>query len=110
MIGQVLREHGNDAIREVHGRGPRTRFAIDRTANAHIVADVSNGDDEPPTAALRFGVHGIIEILGIRAIDGDQRQFTQILAALMIGGQSHLGKTGSRRQEPQAEIPAAGHA
>jgi hypothetical protein len=34
----------------------------------------------PPAAAHRFGIDGVVEVLGVGAVDGDQRQVAQVLA------------------------------
>ena len=87
MIRQVLRQHRNDAIRKVHGGCTRACLDVQCAPVAHVVADVGDGDHEPPAAAAqRLGVHGIVEILGVRAVDGHQRHLTQVLAALPVGG------------------------
>ncbi len=84
-VGQIFRQHRYDAIRKIHRRGARSRLAIQRAANAHVMADVGDGDDQPPAAAVDgLGVHRVVEILSIRAVDGHQRQSAQILAARMV--------------------------
>ena len=61
-------------------------LGIDGTAAAHIIGDVSDGDIEVELIALLFAVHGIVKVLGILTVDGDQRQLTQIHASAALGG------------------------
>jgi hypothetical protein len=112
MIGQILRQHRNDAIGEIHRRGASARLQVQLAAEAHVIADIGNGDDDPPAAAaLRLGIHGIVEILGVGAVDGHQRRVAQVLAALPVGrlhfrrkaiGRSgHFGRKRLRQVMPQ---------
>ncbi len=57
------------------------------------MADIGYGYHQPPAAAVcGFGVHGIVEILGIIAIDGNQRQVAQILPAHKVSRRNIRGK------------------
>ena len=81
----MFRQHRNDAVGKIYRRGARPRLLVQKTAHSHVVAHIGDRDDEPPAAAAHgFGVHRIIEVLGILAIDGDQRQIAQIFAAANV--------------------------
>ena len=77
-IRQRRRQHGDNALWEIHGCAACPRFVIERSTFTHIVTDIGDGHDQPPTALYRFGIHGIVKVFGVLAIDGDQRQVTQI--------------------------------
>ena len=81
-VGQRLRQHGNHPVRQVNGIAAAPRFDIERGAGRHIVRHIRDGHQQPPAAAPPpFGEHGVVEILGVRAIDGDERQVGEIEAA-----------------------------
>ena len=87
MIRQIFRQHGYHPIRKVHRGGARPRFQVQRRAVAHVIADVRDRDNQAPTAAgLRLGVHGVVEIARILAIDGHERQIAQVDAPFYIVG------------------------
>ncbi len=47
-VGQLLRQHGNHAAREIHRRGAIERVGIERRARPHIVRHVGNRHDQAP--------------------------------------------------------------
>jgi hypothetical protein len=51
---------------------------------AHVVADVGDGHPQagPPVGEV-LGVHRVVEITGVDAVDGDQAQPAQILPAVL---------------------------
>ena len=76
------------------------------------MADIGDRHHQPPApAAQPFGVHRIVEVPSILAVDGHQRQITQILAACPVVGQNlrielvrlvqHLGREFLRQVVPQ---------
>ena len=89
VIGEVLGQHRQHPIGEIDRRRARTRLAIERGAEAHVMAHIGDRHDQPPAAAAdALGVDRIVEVPRVRAVDGDQRQLAQILAALVLGGQN----------------------
>ena len=55
----------------------------------HVMANVRNGDQQPPAPAPpRFGKHRIIKILGVLTIDSDQGGVSKINAPRQ-GGPGH---------------------
>ena len=59
--------------------------------------DIRDRDHQPETIAVRFAVHGIVEILGVIAIDRDQWKIAQVHARGR-GGDFHVDRNrGSLR-------------
>ncbi len=57
-------------------------FFIEDTAERDVVRDVGDSDEERPSSPLlTFGIDCIVKVLGILAIDGDERYITHISAA-----------------------------
>ena len=77
-VRQCERQHRNHARREIHARAALARTGVERRAAPHVVTHVGNRDDEPEALGMRLGVHRVVEVLGVFAIDGDQRQFAQV--------------------------------
>ncbi len=80
-VGQDFRQHRDHAIRKIDRGRPQQGFLVKPAAGLHVTGDVRDGHHQPPTAPIATGVHRIVEIPGIRAVDGHQRQVPQILAA-----------------------------
>jgi hypothetical protein len=47
---------------------------------------IGDGDDQAEAVAVRLAIHRVVEILGVLAVDGDQRQCAQVDAAGDVGG------------------------
>ena len=92
----MFRQHRQHAIRKINRRGSRTSFNIERAADAYVVAHIGDGDYQAPAAAVqRFGINRVIEVLGVFAVDGHQRQIAQVLAAGTIR-REHIGRKAVR--------------
>ena len=99
-VGQLLGQHRDDAPREVHRRGALVGIVVDGLAGLDVVADVGDGDDQPPAleqalaAAAREGlaVHRIVEVACILAVDGDQRHVAQVDAVASVGRAQLVGQ------------------
>ena len=89
-VGQGLRQHRHHEAGEI-GRGAAlVGFAIQRIADLYIVRDIGDRHDQPPAAtALRFGIHRVIEVARIGAIDRHQRQLADVGAAFAFGRGHH---------------------
>jgi hypothetical protein len=48
------------------------------------VGDVGDGDDQAVAAAALLAVDGVVEVAGVLAVDGDQRQAAQVEAADLV--------------------------
>jgi hypothetical protein len=59
------------------------------------VADVGDGDDQAAAAGVRLGKNGIVEVARVLAVDRDERQRAQVLAA-GAGGGVHLAAERAR--------------
>jgi hypothetical protein len=78
VVGQLLRQHGHDTIREIDTVAARARRAVEGRARPHIPGDVGNLHDQAEAVAVRFGEDRIVEIPRIFAVDGDQRNVPQV--------------------------------
>ena len=85
-VRQRERQHGNDARGEIHAGAALARAGVERRATAHVVAHVGDGDDEPETLGVRLAVDRVVEVLGVFAVDGDQRQVAQVHAPRRFRG------------------------
>ncbi len=66
-------------------------FVVQGAARVHIVADVGDRHDQAPAAALAaLHVDRVVEVAGVLAVDGDQRQVAQV-HPVGLGGMGHLG-------------------
>ena len=78
----MLRQHRDHPVREIHRRCARPRLDVEFAAGTHVVAHVGDRDDEAPAApAARLRIHGVVEVLGVGAVDRHERQLAQILAS-----------------------------
>ena len=77
-IGKRLGQHGHDAIGEINRIPARPGFAVQMAIGADIMRDIGNGDRHFPAGAISFGMHGIVKITRIIAINRHQRQVAQI--------------------------------
>src|SRR5579863_124374 len=84
--GKRFGKHGNGAIDEVHGVAAEASFAVERSLGANVVSDVGDVDLQLPAAvAAAFDVHGIVEIARGFAVDGDDGEIAEVLAACAVG-------------------------
>ena len=90
-VGQVFRQHGNHAAREVNAGAAFLRVRVDSVIGADIMADIGNRHDQTVIASDFFGKHGIVEIARRFAVYGDQRQIAQIDAAFQIAFTNMVG-------------------
>ncbi len=80
-VGEHLRQHGNDPLREIYRVAARLRLDIERAGAVHVGRHVGNRHEEAPALGLALAVHGIVEIARICTVDGHQRQCAQIRAS-----------------------------
>ena len=80
--GKLEREHGHCAIRKINAGATQKGFFVDRRAGLDVVADVGDVDIQG-VVAVGEAVHpyGVVEITGGYAIDGDDVERAEILAA-----------------------------
>src|SRR5215831_11181393 len=83
LVRQYLRQHRDDAVGEVDRVAAAQGLAVECRAGAYVPGDVGYRHDEMPATAIssvviRLGPHRIVEVAGIAAVDGDQRDIAQI--------------------------------
>ena len=92
-VGEFLRQHRNDAAREIHARRTFLRFIVKRRPFRHIVTHVGNRDQKPPSArSLCLRPHGVIKVPGILTVDRHEGHVSQIDAAVGLIGIRHIGQ------------------
>ncbi len=96
-VGELLRQHRDHPAREVHRVAAVVGVLVQRPVGGHIVRHVGNRHQQTVTAALALAIHRVVEVLGRLAVDGDQRQRGQVLAAdpvLLAHLQRQLARLG----------------
>ena len=89
-VRQQFRQHRDHEAGEIHRVAAVQGFGIERGAAPDIMTDIGNRHPQPPTAGfLALAINGVVKILGVFTIDGDQRQLAQIDPALLVGFQHH---------------------
>lgn len=86
VVGEALRQHGYDAVREIRRAPACARLAIHRVTRAHVVRDV--GDVNPELVASSReapGAHGVVEVARIGWVDGHAELVAQVAAARAAG-------------------------
>src|SRR5207253_2359562 len=90
-VGQLLRQHRDNALGEVHRVAAYLRLGIQRRTYLHIAGNVGDGHVQLPAtgeqaqlARLGFAIDRVIEVARIFAVDGDERQMAQIDALLFV--------------------------
>ncbi len=90
-VGQLLGQHRNHALGEVHRVATHLRFSVQRRTDFDVTRYVGDGDVQLPAtgkqtqlAGLGFAENRIVEVASIFAIDGHERQMTQIDAVFLV--------------------------
>ncbi|VVO41215.1 hypothetical protein PS706_05921 [Pseudomonas fluorescens] len=90
-VGQLLRQHRDHALREVHGVAAYLGFVIQGRTDLHVAGHVGNRDEQLPApgeqaqlAGLGLAVDRIVEVAGVFAVDGDKRQMAQVDAFFFV--------------------------
>ncbi len=90
-VGEVLRQHRQHASREVDGRGALHGFLVEARALGHVVADVGDVDaysqQAVPGRIEPLDAEGVVEVLGVLAVDGERDRLAVVGAA-----RHHLGR------------------
>ncbi len=79
IVGDALRQHRHDAVGEIDRVAAHERLAVERGARPHVMGDVGDRDADDEAAGIfrdrgrGVGVHGVVVILGVGRIDGDER-------------------------------------
>ena len=96
IVGDPLRQHRHDPVGEIDRVAALLRLPVEGGAGAHIGGDVGDGDGDDEAArvvgiVVRRRMDGVVVVLGVRRIDGDEGQVAPILAAFQGGGLRLLG-------------------
>ncbi len=91
-VRERLGQHWQHAIGEIHRCAPFACLGVEGRAGPNVVADVGDCDDESPCTAGTLAVHGIVVVARILAVDRDERDLPQVLAA-------NHGRVGNARTE-----------
>jgi hypothetical protein len=90
-VGQLLRQHRHHALGEVHRVAANLSFGIQCRTELHVAGYVGNRHVQLPAAGEQaqlartgFAIDRVIEVASIFAVDGDERQMTQIDALLFV--------------------------
>src|SRR5690625_3092518 len=84
-VGEQLGQHRYHLPREIDRVTAPNRFLIERASRAHIVRDIGDGHDQLEAAGAGFpGAHGVIEILGVLAVNRHQGHITQVNAMQLV--------------------------
>jgi hypothetical protein len=82
-VGKRFGEHGDGAVGKINGGTAQAGFLIERALGSNVVRDVGDVNLKMPAAVgAALDVNGVVEIAGGFAVDGDDGEFTKILAAL----------------------------
>ena len=84
-VGQALGQHGHHLIRVVHRGGAVEGFLIQLRTGLDVIGNVRNVDAQLKAALRGAGqADGIVDVLGLGAVDGEDGQGTQVHAALAV--------------------------
>ena len=97
VVRDALGQHRHDPVGEIDRVAAFQRLAVERRPGPHIGGDVGDGDGDDKAAGIGrvgvgLGVDGVVVVLGVRRVDGDQRQLPPVLARRReAGGARGLG-------------------
>ena len=85
VVGDALGQHRHDPVGKIDRIAAFQRLAVERRPGPHIGGDVGDGDRDDEAAGIGGirigrGVDGVVVILGVRRVDGDERQLSPVLA------------------------------
>ena len=90
-VGQLLGQHGHHLVGIVHAGGTVKGFVVQLTAGLDVVRHIRNMHAQLKAALRRLGqADGVVDVLGLSAVDGEDGQSAQIHAALTVC-LGHLG-------------------
>ena len=104
LVGNAFGQHGDDAVGEVDRVAAQIGFAVQRGAGTDVGSHVGDGDIDNEAAGIGFvtvgfGIDGVVVVLGIERIDGDQRHIAPVFAALERGLGGFVSLADDRRWE-----------
>ena len=80
-VGELARQHGNDAVRIIYRCAPRKRLGVQRAAGAHIMAHVRDVYAQPVSRIGLFQGNGVVDVFRLGGIYGEDRHAAVIPAA-----------------------------
>ncbi|MNM43732.1 hypothetical protein D3C81_546160 [compost metagenome] len=78
LVGEGAGDHGHVAARHVDGEGALGGFLVQLAAFGHIGGRVGDGDQQLPAVVQLGDGQGIIHVLGLGAVDGEEGHLGQI--------------------------------
>jgi hypothetical protein len=107
--GELLGEHGDGPVGEVHAAAALLGLDVDGLALAHVVRDVRHCHPQPVAAGRqRLERHRVIEVARRLGIDGGEGDVAQILAVAQVGLAHHLrhlrGQAGHLGREVLVDV------
>ena len=86
ILGQLLRHHGQHVAVEVHGGAPGRDILVQGAVLGDVGGGVGDGHEQGPAVAADLGVQGVVYVLGLHGIDGDELQVGEIPPPLLFHG------------------------
>lgn len=84
-IGQHLRQHRDHPLGEIHRVAAPGRLFVQRRTDLHVVRDIGDRHEQAPAAAaFGLGVHRVVEVAGILAVDGDEGHLAQVDTLFLV--------------------------
>ena len=71
-VAQGLGKHGLHGHGKIVGIAALAGLPVQCRSRPHVVGNVRNGHEKPPAFGRAAGVHGVVEVAGVLAVDGDQ--------------------------------------
>ena len=85
-IAECLGEHRDDPVGEINAVSPRVRLAVEGGLGFHIVGHIGDVDADTPTVGNTLHIDGVVKVLRVIGVDGENKAVTQILALGGISG------------------------
>ena len=105
-VGEFLRQHRDDAAREVDRGRALVGVFIQRLTRLDVVADVGDCHQQPPAVKRRLAaatlkrlaVDRVVKVARVFAVDGDQRDIAQVDAMFAVDRPQLVGQRRSLGQ------------
>ena len=93
IVRDALGQHRHDPVGEIDRVAALERLPVQRRAGPHVGRDVGDGDGDDEAAGvggigIGLGVDGVVVVLGVGRIDGDERQARASPRAAGRGGRA----------------------
>lgn len=84
VVGEFLRQHGQNRFREIDAGAAAVRLLIQRAARPDVRGDVRDMHAQNPAVFRRLDGDGVVEILAVIPVDGERHPVPKILSARAI--------------------------